>query len=121
MTTTRQNAIRGRVNPGIAYGTTESFTSSDTLTVAESGKVCNNSGASATVTLTAPAGAANLRYTLDRVAAYAMRFAPNGSQTILDGGAGKYVELQSKGRLTFEWNGTQWVIVEDTCTWNYEP
>ena len=50
-----------------------------------------------------------------------MRFKPNGSQTIVDGGAGKYVELQSKGRLTFEWNGTQWVIVEDTCTWNYEP
>lgn len=121
MTTTRNNAIRGRTNPGLAYGVTEAFTGNDTLTVAESGKRCTNSGASTPVTLTAPPGATGLRFTLERLAAHAFRFDPNASETVADGGAGKYVEIQGKGLLTFEWIGTQWVVTEDTCVWNYEP
>ena len=102
---------------------TENFTASDTLTSAESGKWCTNIGASAAVTLTAPASPTlGDRYTLERVANYAFRFKPGSGHTVNGGTADKYVELTAAGSLTFEYKRTgAWIITNDAALWNFEP
>jgi hypothetical protein len=103
---------------------TEAFTASDTLTTAESGKWCDNIGAVIAVTLTAPASPTvnECEYTLERVAGYAFRFKPGSGHTVNGGTADKYVELQSTGLLTFRYiRSGEWVIVNDSAAWNFEP
>lgn len=102
---------------------TESFTASDTLTTAESGKWCTNVGAVIPVTLTAPASPVlNDEYTLERVAGYAFRFKPGSGHTVNGGTADKYVELTAVGMLTFKYiRAGAWVITNDSCLWNFEP
>lgn len=61
----------------------EAFTASDTLTTAESGKVCTNTGASATVALTLPAATGSgVYYTAMVDAAQTFGFGAAGSDTI---------------------------------------
>lgn len=102
---------------------TENFTADDTLTTAESGKHCTNIGAVIAVTLTAPASPViDDTYTLERVPAYAFRFKPGSGHTVNGGTADKYVELQSTGLLTFRYiRSGEWVIVNDSAAWNFEP
>ena len=102
---------------------TEDFTASDTLTAAEAGKWCTNISAAATVMLTAPASPnLNDTFTLERVAGYAFRFKPGSGHTVNGGTADKYVELTGTGMLTFKYiRAGQWVITNDSASWNYEP
>ena len=102
---------------------TENFTASDTLTTTETGKHCTNIGASAAVTLAAPASPViDDTYTLERVPAYAFRFKPGSGHTVNGGTADKYVELTGAGMLTFKYiRAGQWVITNDSAPWNYEP
>jgi len=100
----------------------EDFTSNDTLTAAESGKTCTNIGASATVTLTAPAATAGMEFTIVRSAAFALRFDPSGTEIVRGGGAGKYVELQGYGAITFRClTAGVWEVWNDAAPWNFEP
>lgn len=104
-------------------GPQESFTASDTLTTGESGKWCDNTGASTAVMLTAPASPTiGDKYTLERVAAYAFRFKPGSGHTVNGGTVNKYVELTATGVLTFEYRRAgEWVITNDSALWNFEP
>lgn len=115
----------GRVDPGPSYGITTPFTTDDTLTSAQSGVVANNNGASATVTLTAPAvPTLGDNYTLHRMSAYSypLRFQPGAGHLVEGETVDKYVELQSAGVMMFEYTRTGvWTIVGYTCDWNPEP
>lgn len=123
MTNARSTGRIGRVDRGQSYGLSEAFTAPDTLTTAESGKHCTNIGATVPVTLTAPASPViDDIYTLERVANYAFRFKPGSGHTVNGGTADKYVELAAAGVLTFKYiRAGAWVIVNDSCLWNFEP
>jgi hypothetical protein len=68
-----------------------------------------------------PAGAEGLWFIAQRVANYEIRLEPNGSQIIGEGGAGKYLSIQSRGRVVIEWMTDQWEVVSDSATYNFEP
>jgi len=67
-----------------------------------SGQRFTNRGATQVVTLTLPALTAGMRWTFHRVANYALRIDPNGTETIGDGGAGKYLEITGRGAVQIE-------------------
>jgi hypothetical protein len=123
MTNAKNTGLYGRANPGPSFSVTESFTASDTLTTGESGKWCDNVGATAAVMLTAPASPTiGDKYTLERVAGYAFRFKPGAGHTVNGGTADKYVELTATGVLTFEYKRAgAWIITNDSALWAYEP
>lgn len=103
------------------YSTQENFTGNDTLTSGETGKTCTNIGASATVTLTLPAAASGLWFRFVRSAAYELRVDPNGSETIGEGGAGKYLTIQGSGAVTVRsFASGSWLVVDDSAIFNYE-
>lgn len=103
----------------------EAFTGGDTLTARESGKLCHNTGAGATVTLTLPTGSnyAGIHYTFLRVAAQAFRVDPNAADNVVySGGAmanGEYLELGSAGAkltLAYDAANTAWIATEEFGT-----
>lgn len=110
----------------IAIGAQENFIANDTLTAAETGKLCTNIGATGAVVLTLPAAAANLWFRFMRVAAFALRIQPPAGAAINDGTVDKYVELTATGNLTLRsYDATgggvwRWYIDNDV-TWNYQP
>ncbi|MCK6483751.1 MAG: DUF2190 family protein [Phycisphaerae bacterium] len=107
------------VTPGVAFGAgtlavgaTEAFTGDDTLTAAESGKLCTNLGAGGTVTLTLPAAAAaRTTFLFLCKAGFAFRVKPNTNDAFRFNGAlrtdNKYLEL---GRI-----GDALLIVADAA------
>lgn len=103
--------------------TGEDFTADDTLTSAESGKLCTNVGASGTVQLTLPTATGSrdvfgfLRYENQE-----LRLKPSGSEIILGGGAGKYAALLTYGVLALQdFAAGVWVPIYGTADWNFEP
>lgn len=91
-----------------------------TLVSGDAFKVHTNRGAEAIRTWSLPPGSGSLRYTAQRVPAYALRLDPNGSEAIGDGGAGKYLEIRSAGRITVQWMTDRWEIIEDGALYNFE-
>jgi hypothetical protein len=86
-------------------------------------KRITNAGASDTVTFTLPAATQGMRMNFIRIAGYALRIDPDGSEVIRGGGAGKYLSLDSNGAsVTLECvtDGT-WEIVSSTGTACFEP
>lgn len=76
------------------------FTSNDTLTDDETcGLICTNEGASGTVTLTLPPAIEGAEVSAIRVASQSFRLDPDPSDTIADGGAGKYLDLTTDGAI----------------------
>ena len=82
----------------------------------------SNAGATGTVTFTLPAVATNLEFEFVRVADYAVRLDPDGSEAIAGGGAGKYLELGAVGstvRLGRMADGT-WYVMSGYGTISFE-
>lgn len=82
-----------------------------------------NSGAAGTITFSAPASVAGMSVLIYRATAQAVRFDPNGTETVGGGGSGKYLELQSdKGFVRLRCiSAGAWVIAESAGTIAYEP
>ena len=103
----------------------EAHTGDDTLTVAESGSVHSNLGATGTVTLTLPASApAGTVFTFAVQAAYELRIDP-GTATIRDASgqtSDKYKSANAIGEclsLVADSNG-DWVTIAKNGTWTQE-
>jgi len=80
-------------------------------------KVFTNNGATGTITLSLPAGAASMRVSFNVVDAYTLKISANGAETIRHAGtqtaAGGYLQSATVGDfITLEWNGTEWVVAE---------
>ena len=116
------NAVR--YDPGVLTKTADY-----TLTVGQSGAVVTNTGASGAVVITLPPAVPGLTYTGAVSTAQALRFDPDGTETIslpstgVPGAAGKYLTCSTVGctvvlRCVKAGN---WVVVGYTGTWTAEP
>jgi hypothetical protein len=105
--------------------TIESHTSDDTLTVAESGSIHNNLGATGTVTLTLPASAEEgTMFVFAVQAAHELRIDPGTAAIRDDSGqtADKYKTADAIGEcitLVADSNG-DWVTIAKNGTWTEE-
>lgn len=84
----------------------------------------NASESSATTMVPLPAAIPGLTFTYTRLnATYAFRAEPNGTDTIGNGGAGKYIELQTNhASIVLKcYSAGTWTIVHSTGTTAYEP
>lgn len=99
-----------------------------TLTVADSGSIVSNVGAAGTVVNSLPAAVPGLKYGLRVGVAQALRFDPNGSETMSLPGtgvvqaAGKYLTCSTIGCVLFVEcivAGT-WSVISSTGTWTAE-
>lgn len=117
-----QTTVGGIV--GITMGTHVAYTggvATHTLTAGMTNQLSSNIGASGIKTLQLPAAAIGLRYGALRSANYAVRFEPDGTETIGDGAAGKYMELQSRGTAWLQCYATGvWEPVGGTALTAYE-
>ena len=111
---------------GCATKTIEAHTSDDTLTVAESGGVHSNLGATGTVTLTLPASAPSGTFFSFAVQANQYLLVDPGTATIRDDSgqtADKYKKANTIGAaltLVADANG-DWVTIGKNGTWTEEP
>ena len=81
-----------------------------------------NLGASATVTLTLWSASPGNTYSVQRLANHALRLNPAGAEVIGEGGAGKYLELQTLGGIDLVcYEVGKWAIVSGSCLIGYEP
>lgn len=103
------------------YGTViVNHTTTPVTLTGDMGKVHTNRGGSALQVWNLPAGAANLRMIAQRVPAYEIRLEPSGSEIIGDGGAGKYLSIQSRGTVVLEWQTDRWEVLGGSALYNYE-
>lgn len=72
-------------------------TAAYTIVVGENGRMFSNEGDDDVLVLTLPPAVVGLQYGGIRLASFAMRFDPDGTETIRGGGAGKYLELDADG------------------------
>lgn len=91
-----------------------------TLLTTDIATVHTNRGNAALSTWQLPAGDDGLWYIAQRVANQEIRLEPNGSQIIGEGGAGKYLSIQTRGRVVIAWITDQWEVVSDSAGYNYE-
>lgn len=93
------------------YTTTNYTATPTTVTTALSGQRLTNRGATQVIEFDLPAATVGQRYSFNRIAGYAVRLDPNGSETISDGGAGKYLEIQYRGQVDIECFSTgEWEV-----------
>lgn len=92
-----------------------------TLTAGDLGKVHTNRGGSALQIWNLPAGADGYRFCARRIPAYEIRLTPASGQAIADGGANKYLSIQSRGSVYLEWQVDRWEVVGGDAVWNLEP
>ena len=113
------------VNTPVVVKTNEAHTAGDTLTVAESGSVHTNAGASGTITIVLPAATVGQEFLFVVKAAYELRIDPNTTQTIAlpstgaQGSAGAYLTADAVGeyvRLYCAVTGT-WDCIGYFGTW----
>jgi len=79
-------------------------------------KVFTNDGATATITLSLPAGATAMRVSFNVVDAYTLKISANGTETIrhkaTQTAGGGYLQSATAGDfITLEWNGDEWIVV----------
>jgi hypothetical protein len=80
-----------------------------------------NLGATAVTTITLPAAVIGMQYDFLRVAAYALHIDANGSEVIGDGAGGKYLSMETNGRLRLTCYVTGvWTIEQDSAGYIYE-
>jgi hypothetical protein len=111
----------------VIHGQFEAFTADDTLTEAESNKVCSNLGATGTVVLTLPQSVtAGVKFYFVVMAAYALRIDPGAAGAIYINGAkqtdDKYVwadAINESVMMVSDGNG-DWVCLFPYGTWGVE-
>lgn len=121
--------LRGSYRPDGSTMTVEAHTADDTLTVAESGSLHTNVGASGTITIALPAAVVGLQYMFAVGAAQQLRIDPNGSETIslpstgVPGAAGKYLVADAIGETVYLVcaSAGSWRVFGYTGTWTAEP
>lgn len=104
----------------LSYTTTNHTATPTTVTTGQSGTRMTNYGATQVIEFDLPAGAAGLRFSFLRTAAYAIRLDPNGSEIIGDGGAGKYLEVNARGQVNIEWINGQWEVTGGDSLYGFE-
>lgn len=105
-----------------AASTTDVTSTPSTVTSAMSGTRLTNRGAIQVIEFDLPALTAGMRFTFNRIANYAVRIDPNGSELIGEGGAGKYLEIQSRGQVVIEClvNGAA-EVTSASAMYGFEP
>lgn len=104
----------------------EAFTANDTLTAAESGKMCTNEGAAGAIELTLPTAAAGITYTFYVQAAQYLRINASAGDTIRNAGtesaAAGYFRANVVGNLIriTAVNATEWVTESIVGTWSVD-
>lgn len=91
-----------------------------TFVAGDVGKVHTNRGGTAMQIWQLPAGGSTLWFISHRIAAWPIRLKPNGTEGIADGGNGKYMEIQSRGRVVLAWMTDRWEIVSENVVYSYE-
>ncbi|MCP4571482.1 MAG: DUF2190 family protein [bacterium] len=117
-----------RDTAGKAVATAEDHTAADTLTVAESGSIHTNTGASGAIALTLPAATVGLEFYFQVGAAQALQIDPDGTETIaltstgVQGAAGKYLVADAVGETVHLICTTagEWSVFGFTGTWTAE-
>ncbi len=91
-------------------------------TASHNGYVLTNYGAALAITFNLPAATVGTRFSFARVANYSMYLDPSGSETIGGGAAGKYLEIQSAGRVDLRCIvAGDWLIDNETALVDWEP
>lgn len=96
--------------------------SGKTIPAGYQGHTIANIGATGTVTYVLPAAVAGMQFAFSRIASYAVRVDPNGSEVIRGGGAGKYASLDTDGgrlHLRCHTDGI-WDLISSYGTISYE-
>lgn len=114
--------------PQIAFGLGEDHTAGDTLTVAESGSLHTNTGASGEIVLVLPPATVGLHYYFTVFAVQEIRIDPDGSETIAlpstgaQGAAGKYLTANAATEFIhlFCMTAGEWDVVDFSGTWTAE-
>lgn len=103
--------------------TTTDYTSTPTAVSASlTGQRLTNYGATQVVTFTLPAATVGLRYSFTRRAGYAVRIDPNGTETIDEGGAGKYLSIEYRGQVDIEClTSGEWEVTGGSGLYVMEP
>lgn len=104
------------------YITTDYASNPTPVPTASSGQRLTNRGSSSSLEFDLPAALSGYRYAFNRIANYAVRLDPNGSETIGDGGAGKYLEITGRGQVDIECliNGV-WEVTGGSAVYSFEP
>lgn len=112
----------GRIDPGVSYGVITDYTSDAVLTNDHAGQRSTNTDATALVELTAPTSpSVGMKYPVQRVAPYPIRFIPAASHSIHGAPVGEYVEILGEGMVTFEYTSAgYWTVVAATAPWVWE-
>ena len=106
----------------------EAHTAGDTLTIAESGSIHTNTGASGTITIILPPATVGLEFSFALGAAQQLRIDPDGTETIslpstgVPGAAGKYQVADAIGKTVRLVCGVagNWNVFGYTGTWTAE-
>lgn len=114
--------------PQIAFPAGEDHAAGDTLTVAESGTLHTNVGASGAIVLVLPAATVGLHYRFYVVAVQELRIDPDGTETIalpstgVQGAAGKYLTANAAGEWVhlFCMTAGEWEAVAYGGIWTAE-
>ena len=101
---------------------TTDYTSTPTaVTTASVGKRLTNRGAGAILEFDLPAATALQRYTFSRITNFAVRLDPNGTETIGEGGAGKYLEITGRGQVVIEsLTAGEWEVTGGSAVYTFE-
>lgn len=91
-----------------------------TLVSGDMYKTHTNRGGTGIQTWTLPVGASGHWVVVQRIANFAVQADPSGSEGIGDGGAGKYLELTSRGTAVLEWQVDRWEVVGGSALYSYE-
>ena len=102
--------------------TTTDISSTPYLVPADwSGRRITNRGAAAIQELDMPPFTVGMRFEITRISDFAFRVDPNGSETIAGGGAGKYLEVTSRGSVILEClQAGSLEVVGGSATWVME-
>jgi hypothetical protein len=105
----------------LSSATTPVVSTPRAVLAAEAGQRFSNTGAAQVITFTLPTAVVGYRYSFLRTANYAVHVDPNGSETIGDGGAGKYLEIASRGQVDIECLATGvWEVTSGAGLFAYE-
>jgi hypothetical protein len=111
--------LLSRVRPAII---TDVTTTPYSVTSGMTGTRLTNRGAAQVIRFDLPALTAGMRFTFSRIANYGVRIYPNGSETIAGGGAGKYLEITTRGPVEIEcFTNGEAEVVGGAAVYEVEP
>lgn len=113
------SSLLSRLSPNLASAITST---PRTVADTEVGARFSNRGATQIIEFDLPAATAGMKYYFNRIASYAVRLDPNGSETIGEGAAGKYLEITTRGQVALEClTAGEWEVVGGSVTFTWEP